>query len=150
MDFFRDVVMTAATQGGGAAPGPSEGPELIDNGDMSNDTGWTFENPGGLGTAEISTGKLRLSDPEGNGVTATRAVTLTNSATYRIRFTVDTIVAGSCTVIVGETGIEPSITTTGAKQFDVVAGTEDTVQFNPSAGSAEGLVIDDLSLKLLS
>jgi hypothetical protein len=150
VNFFRDVVLAAAVQPRGGSSGPTLGPELINNGDMSSSTGWTFDNPGGAGVAEISGGKLRLSD-DGGGLdpSASRAVTLTNGATYRVTFDVDAIGSGGLEVILGGGSIGESITTTGAKSYDVVAGPDDAVLFETSFDGT-GIVIDNLSVKLLS
>jgi hypothetical protein len=150
VNFFRDVVLAAAVQPRGGSSGPTLGPELINNGDMSSSTGWTFDNPGGAGVAEISGGKLRLSD-DGGGLdpSATRAVTLTNGATYRFTFDVDAVGSGGINVAFGGDSVGPVINTAGAKTYDAVAGADDTVIFQ-TANDGTGIVIDNLSVKLLS
>jgi hypothetical protein len=82
----RDTVVTITVTD--VAEGPSLGPELIVNGDMSSDTGWTLD--GGDIPATIAGGKMTFSPPSGEAGLASQSPAL-GVTNYRLVFTIDSI-----------------------------------------------------------
>jgi len=116
------------------------GPELIVNGDMSSETGWTLEPEDG--TLVIAGGVMDavVGDDSSN---AFQTPALAAAATYRVAGTVSAT-SGTLEIYVGgEIGTD--ITVPGAFSQDIVAGAEDTVQVRFVAGST--VTLDEISCK---
>lgn len=103
---FQQILMAAATQGGGTAVSqfaswpPLIGAEMMVNGDCGSATGWTLVN------AVIALGKLGMtSAAAGSGATnsGTDASSLVEDATYRNVFTADSFPLGGLKLNMGTT-----------------------------------------------
>lgn len=103
--LFRDILLVAASQGGGVAAAPAAawpsliGAEMMVNGDCSSSTGWNL--PAG---SAIAGGKMTLTAFGDNiyndGILGPALIA---GATYRCVFTTDTVAAGSIQWFLGNT-----------------------------------------------
>lgn len=94
MDFAQ-IVAVAASQGGGTAPAPSFGPELVTGGDFASSTGWTLNNWSISGGVAIGPGNLA------DFLNRAAAAAITNGMTIRTVFTVTSLGGGVVRVRVG-------------------------------------------------
>jgi hypothetical protein len=137
---FRDIVMVAATQSGGASAGPPLGPELIINGNMSSDVGWTL---GGDGNIPVIAGGKMTIGPAPDGGTALQSPTI-DVATYRTSVTIDSITDGFVQLYLGNVAGTPR-TAPGTFIEDIAAdGVDEVVLILVTDGAIQ---IDDLSVK---
>jgi hypothetical protein len=133
---------------GVVASGPTLGPELLTNGDMSSATGWTLNDGFGLGVASIGGGVLTLEDPEGTSPNAQQLQNaVSQGATYRVVYTV-VAVAGEVYAKVGNSA-GTFRTTPGTYQEDIVCGATTALGFQLQLDNGTA-TIDDASVKLLS
>lgn len=120
---FQQILMAAATQGGGAAAAPAQaswpsliGAEMMVNGDCSSGTGWNLA----TGTV-VAAGKMTMTTANANtvGNSGVNIDTLIDGATYRNVFTIDTVSLGSVQLALGGT-FGTSRSTTGTFSQDIV------------------------------
>ena len=129
---------------GGGAAAESLGPELIVNGDMSSETGWTLagDNP-----PVIAAGKMTFTGTGDQG-NAIQAPSL-EAATYRLVYTIDSISGTGAivqTIVGGGNGTDR--TTAGTFSEDILGDGSDAFQLNFGMDEADGsIVIDNVSLK---
>lgn len=135
MDFFRDIVMVAATTPT-ASPAPVVGPELILNGSFAGD-GSPWDTDG-----TITGGQLLAS----GGTYALNPISEGGNATYRLVFTIVSISAGGVVASLFDgSGTGTNRTTAGTFSEDIVcSGVGENFLFILDATDA---VIDEVSLK---
>ncbi len=84
----------------------------------------------------------------GSGGSAFQSLDIVTGKTYRVQFTVSQISGGSLYYGLGDSGLDNFITGDGVYSFDVVAGGLNTnVIFSDVSGSADGCLLDNVSVK---
>jgi hypothetical protein len=126
--------------------GPALGPELIVNGDMSSDVGWTL---GGDAPPVIAGGKMTMTSPDGSGGEADQIPSL-SAATYRLVYTIDSITGDGAKVapMVGNTSATERAAAGTYTQDLACDGTDNFQLFFSSSGLDEAVtVVDNVSLR---
>lgn len=146
---FRQILMVAATQGGGAVP-IVLGNELVQNGNFTSSTGWTLVNNSDVGgSVQITGGQLVFTNANLFSDAHTTALETLTAGSYRVTFTIVSRDGGNVRAVIGGS--------TGTLRTAVGTYTEDIVTTATNqilmiqGGSVEVIAtIDDFSVKRIN